>query len=215
MKKIYTLFILFYVINLNNIYGQHSWVVTTVEEKDESLAIFLSARKKIVSSYKLVKNIDGISYVLEINTKTTLLEVKVFNPEDFLAPPRVANSKELEDLSNKESVRNFYGLGAKQQTLFINRVQVRDTEPNFLDWYPHKFGGATFETGPCRYYEICRINGSFNKIVIRWLRNPIYLADKVWVMELLFLSSNFDDIGGTDDIHSLVDNAVIFRKENN
>lgn len=215
MKKIFSLIILLYGVNINYVSGQHSWVVTKVEEKDETFAIFLSARKKIVSSYRLVKNKDGISYVLEINTKTTLLEVKVFNPEDYFAPPRIATPKELEDLSNKESIRNFYGLGDKKQTLFINRVQIRDTDPNFLDWYPHEFGGTTFETGPCRYYEICRINGSTNKIVIRWLRNPIYLVDKVWVMELLFLSSNFDDIGGTDDIHSLVDKAVIFRKENN
>ena len=211
MKKIFLVFlIVFEIVIINHGFGQHTWIARQTAEEDGSILLLISFKKKIVTDYELIKNSDGISYILKIYTKNTLLDIMVQNPDNIFKP-RVATPEEREGIMKNEEIRKNLGLKDKQETYHISRVQVRDDDPNYLDWYPHNLGGTTYETGPCRYFEICRIEGSNDKILIRWIKNPIYFNGTTFVMELLFLDN---DIGGTDDIHSLVYRAALFTKKN-
>jgi len=212
MQKIFLAFLIVFEIVINNHgFGQHTWIARQTEEEDGSFFLHISFKKKIVTDYELIKNSDGISYILKINTKNTLLDLMILNPDNIFKP-RVATSEEREGIMRNEEIRKYLGLKDKHEIYRFTRVQVRDDDPNYLNWYPHNIGGTTYETGPCRYFEICRIEGSNDKILIRWIKSPIYFNGTTFVMELLFLNN---DVGGTDDIHNLVYRAALFTKKNN
>ena len=102
-------------------------------------------------------------------------------------------------------------LRIKTNNYKLKRVQVRDDAPDELSWYPHEIDGNTYETGQSRYHEICVILETNEKIMIRWLKNPICLS-KCYVMEMLFLKKN--DSIGTDDISAVVNQSLLFVKKN-
>lgn len=183
--------ILFSFIHSQLIWGQNTWVAKTKVEQgffDYAYNKFLlgeGASKvntgAVTTDYSLTKNPDGISYVLNIK------ETAVVN----------------DGSGDREEI--------KTNNYKIKRVQVRDDAPNELSWYPHEIAGNTYETGPSRYHEICVILETNDKIMIRWLKNPICLS-KCYVMEMLFLKKN--DSIGTDDISAVVNQSLLFVKKN-
>jgi hypothetical protein len=184
--------ILFSFIQSQLIWGQNTWVAKT-KVGVSFYDIYINQRllnkgeKKVytgarTTDYTLTKNPDGISYVL--NIKVTAI---VNN-----------GSSESEEIETD----NYYK---------IKRVQVRDDAPDELSWYPHEIDGNTYETGPSRYHEICVILETNDKIMIRWLKNPICLS-KCYVMEMLFLKKN--DSIGTDNISAVVNQSLLFVKKN-
>ncbi len=183
--------ILFSFIQSQIIWGQNTWVAKTKEEVSfYNIAynkILLSKGAKKVytgartTDYTLTKNPDGISYVFNIKETAVVTD----------------GSRDSEEINT-----NNYK---------IKRVQVRDDAPDELSWYPHEIDGNTYETGPSRYHEICVILETNQKIMIRWLKNPICLS-KCYVMEMLFLKKN--DSIGTDNISAVVNQSLLFVKNN-
>lgn len=183
--------ILFSFIQSQTVWGQNTWVAKTKDEMglfDLAFNKFLlseGAKKvntgAVTTDYTLTKNPDGISYVLNIKVTSIVND----------------GSGDREEVK----INNFK----------IKRVQVRDDAPDELSWYPHEIDGNTYETGPSRYHEICIILETNDKIMIRWLKNPICLS-KCYVMEMLFLKKN--DSIGTDNISAVVKKSVLFVKKN-
>jgi hypothetical protein len=185
--------ILFSFIQSQIIWGQNTWVAKTKVEQQGLMIDYLynkyvlgeGARKvntgAETTDYSLTKNPDGISYVLNIKVTSIVND----------------GSGDREEI--------------KTNNYKIKRVQVRDDAPDELSWYPHEIDGNTYETGQSRYHEICVILETNEKIMIRWLKNPICLS-KCYVMEMLFLKKN--DSIGTDDISAVVNQSLLFVKKN-
>lgn len=179
--------ILFSFIQSQLIWGQNTWVAKTETERDLGLFDYVfNESKKVYSGtvstdYSLTKNPDGISYVLNVKAASRFYDGSGYKTE------------------------------IKTNNFNIKRVQVRDDAPDELSWYPHEIDGNTYETGPSRYHEICVILETNDKIMIRWLKNPLCLS-KCYVMEMLFLKKN--DSIGTDNISAVVNQSVLFVKKN-
>jgi hypothetical protein len=190
MKKISIfLVILFYFITVNNVFGQHTWVgsMTNKYETFEKM---------------LIGEFNGKSEIIKKISK----DYTITKNSDGISYFLTINWKFYKNESESPYLET--------ETFNIKRVQVRN-EPYYFSAYPYKIDGISYETGPCKYYEICYIKESKSKVLIRWLKNPICL-NNCYVMELLIFKKEDPTLGDNDDFSSIItDGGFLFHKKNN